>query len=216
MQQGREDLPSTVGEPVDRCPYDRPFPEDFAECPAYQPVRYVPVDSVFQPLRPVWSCAHLVVGTYELRAYAKCRLGGPAEREAWARLMQSERLDRWRAFAREFGEALVEPLAAVYAAKGRQVDTIGKPEQDEARRELRRCVEEFLEKDFDLMDARASELEAIGFPVEAMKLVTRDAMEALFRRSRVHGSYEPPAELLADFSAEIADFVRALFASPSR
>jgi hypothetical protein len=62
-----------------------------------------------------------------------------------------------------------------------------------------------------MMDEHASRLEEIGFPVDAMKIVTRDALQALTQRPTVYGVYTPPAELLAPFSDEIRDFVRGLF-----
>jgi hypothetical protein len=206
-----------VGEgpqPADRCPYPKPFPDDFRECAAYQPVRYIPLDTAYKPLRPIWSCAHLEIGSHDGRSYTACRLGGPSERHAWVQRMRSDRIERWRAVATEFGESLKDLLAAVYAAKAAQVASLGTPAQAEADRELRRAVQEFIERDFELMDRRAGELGAIGFPVDAMKTVTTSSMEALIARPRVVGTYEPPAELLAPFSAEIADFVRGLFASP--
>ena len=201
--------------PADRCPYAKPFPDDFAECPAYQPTRFIPLDTAFRPLKPIWSCAHLDVGRIDGRAYTLCRLGSAEARQEWAARIRSERLERWRAVAREFGEALMEPLATLYAAKARQVAGRGTPEGKEADRELRRAVKAFLDLDFEMMDGRATELEAIGFPVAAMKVVTKDAMDKLLARSQVFGGYEPPAELLAPFSAEIADFVRGLFVSPA-
>lgn len=174
------------------------------------------MDTAFRPLDPVWSCAHLEVAGQPGRAYARCRLGGAGERLAWAGRIRADRLESWRAVAREFGVALMEPLAEVYSAKARQVEAMGTPAAPEAGLELRRRVEDFLARDFELMDLRASELEEIGFPVEAMKVATRDAVEALVARPRVYGGYEPPADLLALFSADIADFVRGLFTSPSR
>ena len=90
--------------------------------------------------------------------------------------------------------------------------TSGAPQAD---LKLRDAVERFLDLDFKLMDERAARLESIGFPVDAMKLVTRDAMQALTQRPTVYGSYTPPAELLAPFSEEIRDFVRGLFESPA-
>lgn len=200
--------------PSDRCPYPKPFPADFEDCPAYQPVRFIPLDTRFRPLNAVWSCAHLDFGEHGARAYARCRLGNAAEREAWAEQIRGERLDRWRQVAREFGEALKELLAAVYTAKAAQVAAFGTADAPAAEAELGRRVQAFLDRDFELMDQRAIELEAIGFPVEAMKVVTSASMAALVRRPRVLGSYDPPAELLAPFSPEIAGFVRGLFSAP--
>jgi hypothetical protein len=154
------------------------------------------------------------VGEYDRRAYTRCRLGDASDRVAWAEQIRAERLLRWRDIARDFGEALKDLLAAVYTAKAAQVAALGTPEAAAAERELRERVRDFIDRDFELMDRRAIELEAIGFPVAAMRVVTSAAMEALVRRPRVFGGYEPPTELLAPFPAEIAEFVRGLFVSP--
>lgn len=201
-------------EPPNRCPYPKPFPAGFADCPAYQPVRFIPMDTQYQPLEPIWSCAHLDLDHAEGRPYTSCRLGTHSDRVAWADRMQAHRLEVWRAMAREFGEALKDSLAEVYAAKAEQLEHATGEGSRRAERRLREAVERFLEQDFELMDARAAQLAAIGFPVEAMKVVTAHAMESLVRRKEVFGGYEPPAELLAPFSAETREFVRSLFAAP--
>lgn len=200
--------------PADSCPYRKPFPDDFGECPAYQPVRFIPLDTMFRPLRPIWTCAHLEIGGEGGRPYTRCRLGTARERAAWAAQIQADRLERWRGVARDFGEALKDLLAEVFAAKAAQVEALGTAAAPAAERELRARVQAFLARDFELMDERAAELEEIGFPVAAMKVVTSASMESLVRRPRVFGAYVPPAELLAPFSEEIADFVRGLFTSP--
>ena len=46
--------------PADACPYPRPFPDGFAECPLYDGERYVPADSKESPLGPIWTCCQLV------------------------------------------------------------------------------------------------------------------------------------------------------------
>lgn len=200
-------------EPPDRCPYPKPFPGDFEDCPAYQPVRFIPLDTRHQPLKPVWTCAHLEIAYSAEMPYTKCRLGTAADRVEWARQIRSERLESWRRIAREFGEALKEPIAAVYAAKAEQLEALGTAGSRDANRKLRRAVDDFLSMDFRMLDERAEQLEEIGFPVDAMKVVTRDAMGALTQRPKLYGTYAPPAELLAPFSDEIREFVRGLFES---
>jgi len=203
----------TDAEPANRCPYPKPFPDDFGDCPAYQPVRFIPLDTRYRPLRPVWSCAHLEIGYEGELPYTACRLGSETERADWVARIRADRLERWRVVARDFGEALKEPIAAVYAAKAEQLEALGTAGSADAERRLRERVDEFLALDFQLMDERAAEVESIGFPVDAMKVVTQDAMQALTQRPTVYGTYAPPAELLAPFSDDIREFVRALFES---
>lgn len=46
----------------DRCPYPRPFPEDFADCPAYEAIRFIASDARNWPLRSWPTCRHLSTG----------------------------------------------------------------------------------------------------------------------------------------------------------
>ena len=75
--------------PFDRCTFRRPFAPNFHECPAFEAVEYGVTNATGVPLASVITCAHLEVGRLDpvLRngsAYARCVLGGPAERQAYA------------------------------------------------------------------------------------------------------------------------------------
>lgn len=72
--------------PTDHCPYVRPFPADFAGCPAFEPVGFNPVTSDYQPLELATTCRHLTsrqVSGESGRWYPACRLGDAAARVAW-------------------------------------------------------------------------------------------------------------------------------------
>lgn len=45
--------------PHDECPFDRPFPQEFAGCPAYQSMEVTTLDLSFKPLGRIRSCRHL-------------------------------------------------------------------------------------------------------------------------------------------------------------
>jgi hypothetical protein len=71
--------------PDDACPYTRPFPEDFQECPTFVRADVVTEPSIDQPVTAGGSCVNLTVGIFldELRhRYARCRLGDSAARMA--------------------------------------------------------------------------------------------------------------------------------------
>lgn len=200
--------------PVDRCPYARPFADDFDSCPAYQPVRYVPLDLTHAPLRAVWTCGHLETSRHEAGGfYGSCRLGDAAAREAWVRRIAGDRHGRWQEIAREFGTALAEPMAEMFAAKGRQLELAGTPgaELDAATATLSEAAERFLARDFELMDARIDELEAIGFPVEPLRVVTAMAMRDMVARTSVTPGFEPPAEVMSAFPEDTREFLAGLF-----
>lgn len=72
--------------PPDACPFSRPFPEGFDECPAYEGVQFQPATFANEPLSPAWTCHHLGVATAGEgfpRNYAQCALGDAAARLRW-------------------------------------------------------------------------------------------------------------------------------------
>jgi hypothetical protein len=72
--------------PGDACPFSRPFPEGFDECPAYEGIQFQPATFANEPLTPAWSCRHLTVATVVEgfpRNYARCELGDAAARLQW-------------------------------------------------------------------------------------------------------------------------------------
>jgi hypothetical protein len=71
--------------PDDACPYPRPFPDDFQDCPTFERAEPTPGRSKDHPVLTPGSCVNLTVGTYwdELRhRYGRCRLGDSAARLA--------------------------------------------------------------------------------------------------------------------------------------
>ena len=67
----------------DRCPYPRPFPAGFADCPSYEPVSFDATDSQNKPLGTWPTCRHLTTGAdveNRGRFYPRCALGSPEQR----------------------------------------------------------------------------------------------------------------------------------------
>jgi hypothetical protein len=95
MVAGRETPPAGGGErthapgglPPEACPYHRPFPQGFADCPAYRAEVYRPTTTGYADLEPVLTCIHLEPATvpqHASRFYARCRLGDAEARRRWA------------------------------------------------------------------------------------------------------------------------------------
>lgn len=73
--------------PPDECPFARPFPDGFSDCPTFGPQPFVPMDMSDRPLGPVVTCRHLVsrtLGNGKVGWYAGCRLGDSAARQRLA------------------------------------------------------------------------------------------------------------------------------------
>jgi hypothetical protein len=71
--------------PDDACPYSRPFPDDFRECPTFERLKPTSEESDDQPVSTTGSCVNLTVGIHwdELRHhYGRCRLGDSTARLA--------------------------------------------------------------------------------------------------------------------------------------
>lgn len=79
--------PAAVGRPADECPFQRPFPEGFDQCPTFQPEPFAPLDMSDRPLAPMLTCGQLVTRSLpngKVGWYAACRIGDEAARRKLA------------------------------------------------------------------------------------------------------------------------------------
>jgi hypothetical protein len=70
--------------PLDACPYSRPFPKDFADCSAFQPVEFNAASDDAPP-QMLTACVNMRVGTFwdsNTHHYARCALGDSIDRLA--------------------------------------------------------------------------------------------------------------------------------------
>jgi hypothetical protein len=84
---GGEEAHARGGRTPDACPYHRPFPDGFADCPAYRAEVYRPTTTGYADLEPVLTCIHLeaaAVPRRPARFYGRCRLGDAQARRRWA------------------------------------------------------------------------------------------------------------------------------------
>jgi hypothetical protein len=73
--------------PADECPFQRPFPVGFNECPTFRPQPFNPMDMSDRPLAPMLTCSHLMTRTLpngKVGWYAACRIGDEAARRTLA------------------------------------------------------------------------------------------------------------------------------------
>jgi len=69
-------------QPLDACPYSRPFREDFADCSAFQPVSFNAASDDAPPQMLI-TCANLRIGTFwdsTKHHYGQCGLGDSGAR----------------------------------------------------------------------------------------------------------------------------------------
>jgi hypothetical protein len=81
--------------PGDVCPYFKPFPDHFGDCPAYEARQIANLDIRRQPIGRLWTCRHLQarnIATADHRWYAACELGSGGSRERYAQQVTPGRL----------------------------------------------------------------------------------------------------------------------------
>jgi hypothetical protein len=79
--------PTNSGRPADECPFERPFPQGFDQCPTFQPEPFAPLDMSDRPLAPMLTCGQLVTRSLpngKVGWYAACRIGDEAARRKLA------------------------------------------------------------------------------------------------------------------------------------
>src|SRR5438132_5288422 len=81
--------------PADECPYPKPFPPGFAECPAFQATQMITLDISHRPLGAVWTCRHLesrLMPNTDYRWYGVCVIGDAEARRRWSQSVGPGRL----------------------------------------------------------------------------------------------------------------------------
>jgi hypothetical protein len=166
--------------PADACPYPRPFPPDFHDCPAYHPRHFVALTTGYDPMSPVWTCANLVVAPVPgapLRFYPRCRIGDAEARVAWAEGEHAKRLGLLRGLSRELTRATGSVTTELVAAKGAQLQAAaGSPDREAATRRLRAVARAWLAGLDTFMERQGRVLRSIGFPPEAVRTLCSDLL----------------------------------------
>ncbi|MDQ6746645.1 MAG: hypothetical protein M3010_00860 [Candidatus Dormibacteraeota bacterium] len=205
MPRGPARVPADEGRPADDCPYERPFAEDFHQCPAYAARRFTPFDSLNRPLRQIWTCNFLTPRRAADKAhgyYGGCALGDAAARLAWVERIHKDRLDSVVRLQRETA-ALAQPYAAqIYAAKARQ--RASAESEAQGTRELESMLRQVEAEVAAFIDENSAEFEAASLQPDAckelMSLAIHDLVE---RRSAGASTFKPPDALLERFPPEV-------------
>src|SRR5713101_9566672 len=90
--------------PADECPYPKPFPPGFTDCPAYQATQMVTLDLSHRPLGSVMTCRHLasrLMPNTNYRWYGACVLGDAGARRRLSNEIGVDRLQNISALGRE-------------------------------------------------------------------------------------------------------------------
>lgn len=189
-----------AGRPVDACPFARPFPDEFAGCPAYHRQEFVALDMQYRFLRVLNTCRHLEARSLPDRLagfYGACELGAPEERRAWVRQVQERRLDGIRAVGRDLAAATAALTQEMWAAKGDQLRALraGEPVEHHSAR-LARVVRDYERRAATFLRRRRPELRALDLPEEAcVELIHEVLVDFVQARSLENVGRMPPALL---------------------
>jgi hypothetical protein len=159
---------------LDRCPYRRPFPANFSECPTYQAVSFIAADSLGQRLGSRLTCRHLASGDYPEqrgRFYPRCTLGTAADRLYWLARVSQARLEVVRALQEEFDSISQPYREQLLDAKTK---LLASPGNRGLRESLERVLVVCREAIGRFLVEREARFEDVGLPIDPlMRLVDR-------------------------------------------
>ena len=196
---------------ADACPYQRPFPDDFSECPAYRRSEFLAVDLQYRALGPINACAHLEARSLAGRPpgyYPACLIGDGRAREAWAASIEAGRLARVRGLARTLGEATREASRAMWQAKAEQLRAArsGRPDERATRRVVQ-AAERYEAEARRVLERHGRELAQIQVEASAVLDLIHEAVFEWAVRTTAIESYRPSPEVLERFPPDVRAFL---------
>lgn len=193
--------------PADECPYPKPFPPDFSDCPAYQASQMVTLDISHRPLGSVLTCRHLesrLMPSTNYRWYGACVLGDAEARRRWSNAVGIDRLHDINTLRQE-----VSALSLPYVQ--RLIELKGMPGRDNPiahARQMQGVVDEFMTKMTALLRDRKPVLDDIHLPLEACIRLLGIAIDRFARQGLTEGEWEVPEEVLVLFPDDVRAYFR--------
>lgn len=192
---------SVIEAKADRCPYPRPFPEDFTECPAYQATVFIAVDSRNKPLGTWHTCRHLAPGSdieNRGRFYPRCALGDLAQRMQWVAHVTPERLDVVRALQEEFDHFSLPHREMLVDARARLHQQGADSEATDS--ELQQLIDAFLDAIDRFLKQNEARFRDVGLPPEPLKRLIKEWLWAWMRSGELATSRlsQSPGDALED------------------
>jgi DNA-binding CsgD family transcriptional regulator len=169
---------------ADRCPYHRPFPDGFGDCPAYRAMRVASLDFAGRFTGSFWTCQHLearVEPETEGGWYAGCAIGHGVDRERWAaEVAGPSRLQAMNRLAAEMLRLTAPLVESLLELKRRQRRALER-DQDGApiTGEMERVRNRFLTELDDLLRRERDALEPHRLSRAACLDVARRAIDGL-------------------------------------
>jgi DNA-binding CsgD family transcriptional regulator len=193
--------------PVDECPYPKPFPPEFIDCPAYQAIQMVTLDLSHRPLGAVMTCRHLesrLMPNTNYRWYGACVLGDAEARRRWSNAIGVDRLHDISELRQE-----VSALSLPYIQ--RLIELRNAPPGNNPlahTRQLQGVVDDFMTKMTFLLRERKSVLEELHLPLDACLRLLGIAIDRFVQQGLMESEWEVPDEVLLLFPDDVRTYFR--------
>lgn len=168
---------------ADECPYPRPFPPGFRDCPAYRSQRLMPFDSRYRPLKPERTCQHLEVGNAGVagRYYARCAVGTAEDRRRWADPQREALVAEAEALSAAIEARMGTLTEELWAAKARQLAAFEHPssglDAEAATAALETVARRFLVDVRAALGAESERLERLNLPLDTCMELFREIFQ---------------------------------------
>jgi hypothetical protein len=198
--------------PDDQCPWPRPFPAGFDQCPAYLQQHFIPIDISYRPLPPVLTCRHLATRQLNYRKggwYAACEIGDEQARRRWVAEVDPSWLSDVAQLRRQM-EVINRPfIERIWAAKAVQLaaERQGRPVQA-ATEALQQMADAFLAESGSFLMTHRQELEHLELPADAILLLLRRSLTTFVALDGAQPRWEVPDDLLKEFPERVRVFFR--------
>jgi len=193
--------------PADECPYPKPFPPDFTDCPAYQATQMVTLDLSHRPLGSVMTCRHLesrLMPSTNYRWYGACVLGDAEARRRWSNALGADRLHEISALRQE-----VSALSMPYIQRLLELKNAPVGDNPVAHtRQVQFVVDDFMTKMTYLLRERKAVLDELHLPLEACIRLLAIAIDRFVQQGLSEAEWVVPDEVLALFPDDVRAYFR--------
>jgi len=193
--------------PADECPYPKPFPPDFTDCPAYQATQMVTLDLSHRPLGSVMTCRHLesrLMPNTNYRWYGACVLGDAEARRRWSNALGADRLHEISALRQE-----VSALSMPYIQRLLELKNAPVGDNPVAHtRQVQFVVDDFMTKMTYLLRERKAVLDELHLPLEACIRLLAIAIDRFVQQGLTEAEWVVPDEVLALFPDDVRAYFR--------
>src|SRR5438105_6457468 len=195
--------------PADECPYPKPFPPGFAECPAFQATQMVALDISFRPLGSISTCRHLesrLMPNTNFRWYGACVIGDAEARRRWSSKVGASRLRDISTLRQEVSTVSGPYVQRLWELKSTQQNDPAMIET--INRQIEAAVDQFMTQMREVLRNRRAVLDELHLPLEACLRLVRLAIDQFVERGLSEADWEVPDDVLALFPDDVHSYFR--------